>query len=310
MHMQAIWPGGTDFAGRSYLAVDFFFLLSGFVMARTYEARIVNGFGAYRFLRARILRLWPTMTVGALLALPFAWRDQPSIVTFLNIAIPNLLLLPTFAAASIFALNVPAWSIFFELLANAAHGLVLARLRSAGIGALAGCALAALAFAAWHFGNLDLGSRQVNAWGGLVRVAFSYMVGILLWRRFGDHPPVKIPPLAAFCAMPVLFSLPYWLAMPRMWWFDVAFVAICSPLILWGGLGLRRFTRMAVLSGAMSFPLYAVHYPLLLASESIGLSPASGVAVTVVGAAVLTWFSTRQITPPHINAQQNVQCDC
>ena len=305
MHIHAIWAGFPDLAGYSYLAVDFFFMLSGYVMARTYEARLVNGYGSYRFLRARIVRLWPTMAVGAVLALPFVWRDHPDVETFLKIVIPNLLLLPSFAVAEIFALNVPAWSIFFELVANAVHGAVLCRVRTPVLAVLAALSLGALTVAAWHFGGLDLGSQQGNVLGGLARVAFTYIMGILLWRLFGDRAPIPVPPLLAFVAMPVIFSLSYWLA-AEIWWIDLAFVTIGCPLILWGGLRLRRFTRVATLAGAASFPLYAVHYPLLLGAEAIGMHALSGLAVALLGAAALTWATTQR---NHI-VVQNSTAEC
>lgn len=288
MHVHAIWPRFPDLSGYAYLAVDFFFTLSGFVMARTYEARLRQGYGARRFFHARARRLWPTMAIGAVLALPFAWRDHPDIATFLAIVIPNLLLLPSFAVTQIFGLNVPAWSIFFELLANAVHGAVLCRMRTAALAALAALLLAVLAACAWYFGSLDLGARQDNVLGGLARVAFTYAMGILLWRWFGDRAPLPVPPLLALAAMPVVFSLSHWLG-ADYWLLDLGFVALGCPLILWGGLRQRAFGRLSAAAGALSFPLYAVHYPLLLGAEAAGLPPPAGLAVALGGAAAVAW---------------------
>ena len=288
MHVHAIWPSFPDLAGYAYLAVDFFFTLSGFVMARTYEARLAQGFGAGRFFRARALRIWPTMAVGAVLALPFAWRDHPDMTTFLKIVIPNLLMLPSFAVTELFGLNVPAWSIFFELVANAIHGVLLCRVRTPVLAGLCVVLLGLLAGCARHFGSLDLGSQQVNALGGLARVAFTYTMGILLWRWFGDRAPLPVPPLLAFAAMPVAFSLSHWLGQ-IYWGFDLAFVVVGCPLILWGGLRQRAFAKFAAAAGALSFPLYAVHYPLLLGAEALGLPPLAGLAVAFAGAAAVVW---------------------
>lgn len=289
MHVHAIWPAFPDVAGYSYLAVDFFFMLSGFVMARTYEARLAAGFGAVRFLRARAARLWPTMAVGAVLALPFAWRDHPQLGTFLMIVLPNLILLPSFAVKEIFGLNVPAWSIFFELVANAVHGALLCRIKTPVLAVVAAVLLAILAACARHFGTLDLGSQQSNVLGGLARVAFTYTLGVLLWRQFGDRPPIHVPPLLAFAAMPVVFSLSHWLV-HDYWGMDLAFVAIGCPLILWGGLRQRAFNRLSAAAGALSFPLYAVHYPLLLGAEALGMPPLAGLAIAAGGGAAVAWL--------------------
>ncbi len=286
MHVHAIWPTFPDLAGYSYLAVDFFFMLSGFVMARTYEARLVAGFGVCRFLRARAVRLWPTLAVGAVLALPFAWRDHPHVDTFLMIVIPNLLLLPSLAAPQIFGLNMPAWSVFFELVANAAHAWVLCRLRMATLAVIAVAAFGILATLGWHYGHLDLGSRLDNAIGGLARVALAYVAGIVLWRRFGDRAPVPVPPLLAWLAMPAVFSLARWLGDDFR--LDLAFVVLGCPLLLWGGLRQRRFARISSLAGALSFPLYAVHYPVLLVADAYGLSGWAGLIVAVVAGAIVT----------------------
>ncbi len=104
---------------RGYLAVDFFFMLSGYVMARTYEGRMRGGLW---FLRKRFWRLWPTVTVGSLIgvvaAIVAGAADAPG---FLLAATLNLLLVPILWAGAAFPINTPIWSIFFELFANGAR---------------------------------------------------------------------------------------------------------------------------------------------------------------------------------------------
>lgn len=291
MHVGAIWPGAPRVIGTAYLAVDFFFLLSGFVMARTYEARMKGGaMGAWRFMAARVRRLWPTMAVGAALAIPFLWRDTRDPAVFLAAAVPNLLLLPSFATPVLFALNTPAWSIFFEMVANLAHVVALRRLPSAVLAVVTAGFLAWAAACAVRFGNLDLGSAAQNMAGGFARVGFAYSLGVLLWRWHGDRPPLAVPPLFAMVAMPVLFvgSTMGGLEGPA---FDLAFIAVACPLLLWGGLDLPDrpgpLQTAMVAAGAISFPLYAIHYPVLLGAEAAGLRPwaAPGVAVGVAAMA-------------------------
>lgn len=292
MHVGAIWPNAPRIIGAAYLSVDFFFLLSGFVMARTYEERLRDGrLSAARFLVARYRRLWPTMAWGAAFSLPFLWRDNPDLPTFLGASLPNLLLLPSFATPVLFALNTPAWSVFFELVANLAHGLVLHQLRRAALAVAAVVSLVAVAACARHWGNLDLGSQADTMAGGFARVAFSYALGILLWRWHGNRAPIGIPAALAFAAMPVLFiaasTVPFEGAA-----FDLAFVAVGAPLVLWGGLNMRIASSglgwMCRVAGAMSFPLYAVHYPVLLAAEAVRLPLWLGPAVAIAAAAVVT----------------------
>ena len=54
----SIWFG-IAIAAKGYLAVDLFFMLSGYVMARTYEPRMARGFSPAAFFLARYRRLWP-----------------------------------------------------------------------------------------------------------------------------------------------------------------------------------------------------------------------------------------------------------
>ena len=101
---------------RAYLSVDFYFLLSGAVMARQYEGRFPH---APTFVRMRLRRLWPTIALGGLLgALVFASQMPPlgAVVACLM----GLLLVPWLGSdKGLFPLNPPTWSILFELLANA-----------------------------------------------------------------------------------------------------------------------------------------------------------------------------------------------
>lgn len=293
MHVGAIYPGAPRLVGAAYLAVDFFFLLSGFVMARTYEARMHAGtLPAWRFLRARYLRLWPTMAVGAVLSAPFLWRDNPDLPVFLRTALPNLLLLPAFAIPVLFGLNTPAWSVFFELVANVGHATVLRRLGNQGLALVVLVFFVAAAACGVHFGNLDLGSKAENIVGGLARVGLSYGLGVLLWRWHGDRAPLPVPPWLAFLAMPALF----WTASRAQaegWLFDLGFIALACPLLLWGGLALREggprsLQALCLAFGAISFPLYAVHYPVLLAVEAAGLDIWLAPVAALAAAALLT----------------------
>jgi len=296
MHTSAIWPGAPRTMGPAYLAVDFFFLLSGFVMARTYEGRMSAGaIGAGAFMTLRYRRLWPTMAIGAAASLPFLYRDVSEPARFLGAALPNLLLLPTFVTKELFSLNTPAWSIFFELAANLVHVLVLHRLGQRALGAIVAVFGAAVAACAFHFGNLDLGSQSVNMVGGFARVGFSYGLGVLLWRAHRDRAPIRVPRVLALIAMPLLFAgITAW--QREGWRFDLGFVLIGGPLLLWGGLRLARDAGaraqgLCMAAGALSFPLYAVHYPVLLGAEAAGLARGWGPVAAVAAAALVAWVT-------------------
>ena len=150
--------------GTAYLAVDLFFMLSGYVMARAYEKPLGEGLGAGRFFQLRLKRLWPTMFAAGLLATPvFLWTFG---LDAWPVVFTNLLLIPTPWTSRVFPLNGPAWSIFFELVANAAHGLVLHRISTRGLAILALIALLFLGSYAEEAGTTGLGAVPATMIGG------------------------------------------------------------------------------------------------------------------------------------------------
>jgi peptidoglycan/LPS O-acetylase OafA/YrhL len=101
-------------------------------------------------------------------------------------------------------------------------------------------------------------------WLVLLRVGLAYVLGILLWRLWGDSPPVKVPFAIAFAALPAYVGA-VWL-----WPWDYAplvFVLVLAPLMMLGGISASFRSPMALEAaiklGALSFPLYALHYPAI-----------------------------------------------
>lgn len=109
-------PVTTVIAPAGYIAVDFFFALSGFVIAATYEARLRNGLTPLRFIRIRLTRLYPLYLVGLLLGLTKAlgaWLvAAPHALTgaqILSATVFGLAILPTLPPLDdLFPLNGPA----------------------------------------------------------------------------------------------------------------------------------------------------------------------------------------------------------
>jgi peptidoglycan/LPS O-acetylase OafA/YrhL len=104
---------------------------------------------------------------------------------------------------------------------------------------------------------------------------------------------LRIPPFAAFLAMPALM-LAAQIAQAAGWMVDLAFVVIACPLLIAGGLAWRVENRTAWWLGAVSFPLYAVHSPLLHWSDGLGLGPLPGIACALALAA----YIARRMNPP------------
>lgn len=274
----------TGSSSNAYLAVDFFFMLSGYVMARTYESKLAAGGSGLTFFRSRVARLWPTMFAASLIGLPWlASRVSPDL--FWPVALANLLLIPVPIQNRSFLLNEPAWSIMFELLANAVHALVLWRLSNRQLVLLLVPLVAGLGWYASLY-TLEMGSKPETLGGGVFRVLTGYTIGILLWRLWRDVPRMQVSRPFTLSAMPILFGLSA-LVEGQSWQADMLFVLIVAPMLIAGGLRIERAGALLGWLGAISFPLYAVHSPILRSCQMVGLNPWIGAILSIAAAALL-----------------------
>lgn len=279
LHLRTLYKAPyVPFAAE--LSVDLFFLLSGFVMARTYDERFATGLTPARFIALRYVRLWFPLALGTVLGfIVVQTLEGPSLGLTAALGV-RLLFLPA-PWHGWFGLNRPAWSIFVEIASNAVH---------AGLGRTRALAIC-LAFSAIIFvfttaveGNVlwshDLGSTAGSIFRGLT----SYLLGVLLFRRFGDQPLGGNPRLA-IAAYPAILALgamtlPYAILAPLA-------VFILFPLIIRASLGLGE-SRWAEASGAISFPLYAVHFPIIATCSVVGLPPAIAAVSAILAALGVT----------------------
>jgi len=291
LHARAIFPHYPDWLGKGYLGVDFFLMLSGYLMARITEPRLAAGLGSGAFLAARYKRFWPTVAFGSLIGIPFLWvRTQGDPLWFAAALGANMALLPFPADRLIFPLNVPVWTIFAELAANAVHVLLLRRL---GLRPLAALALALLAATVWvgmAYGSLDVGARPSTMLYGVPRVFLAYTLGMLLWRWKRDAVLAPVPGWLALAAMPAAMLTAGALGW-RGWQFDIAFVLAICPLVIAGALRIARETALGRLSGEISFPLFAVHVPVLEAVRMAGYGVTLGVPLAIAVALGYLWWT-------------------
>ena len=189
--------GLTRCVNHGYLAVDFFFMLSGFVIGYAYDDRLKT-MGIMAFVKRRVIRLHPMVVIGALLGglLFYAQgteylkvSDVPvALLTFATLL--NLFLVPAWGEVEvrgygeIFPLNGPTWSLFFEYIANLLYVLAIRKLSTRWLAMLVfaiGGALFGYAITN-EYGNLGAGWTFANYgfWGGLLRVMFAFPAGLLL----------------------------------------------------------------------------------------------------------------------------------
>jgi peptidoglycan/LPS O-acetylase OafA/YrhL len=287
-HLPGIYPAFPAWFGKGYLAVDFFMMLSGYVMARTYEARLRGGLGTGQFVFVRYQRLWLTMAVGSLIGIGYLWSATAGDPAWFALGFAlNIMLLPAPVNNELTPLNSPGWSIFYELVANAVHAAFLWRLSNRALVGVIAVLLIPLAIFARMAGDLDFGALTVHAGPAVVRSLASYSIGVLLWRLWQDEPPLAVPPFFAMIVLPLLMSS----SLPGFGWlFDLAFILVLCPILIAGGLCLRSAPRWAVWSGMVSFPLYAVHMSTFRASFMAGLGPWTALLIALTAAVLLTWW--------------------
>ena len=279
------------------LAVDLFFLLSGFVMARTYDERLGESITPSRFIALRYERLWFPLAFGALVGFIVAQTvEGPSLGLAAALA-AQLLFLPA-PWHGWFALNLPAWSIFVEIISNAIHAL----LRRTWL--LTICwAFSALLFITTTAvaGRMLWGNDLPSTAGSIPRGLASYFLGVLLFRRFGDRP-LGCHPIAAIVAFPVALVLGANL-LPHSVLGPLAVFAL-FPLILRSAMGLEE-SRLAQAAGALSFPLYAVHLPIIWVAHLAGMSlVAAGGAAICVALGITLLFEVQRRAKSSVSAAQ------
>lgn len=278
-HVDFLFFGTQTLVKRGYLCVDFFFLLSGFVIANSYERKLSRGMGFREFVVVRIARLWPlvalTTLIGLIVQLPrwkrdFAELDAGSIVLTALFAAAGLPT-PTPLGTFFFPINGAAWSIFFEFAVNIAYALLLPLLNRRTLISLVVVSALLLLVAAIRFNSIDVGWSTSNILFGVPRALLSFCLGVLIWRldlpRLIAHPfrPVVLFAGLAFACLVM--------NVPREWLgalsglYDVAVVSLLFPALMLVAVRteLASTSRsIASFLGGISYSVYLLQTPLLI----------------------------------------------
>ncbi|SHE99726.1 acyltransferase family protein [Dysgonomonas macrotermitis] len=305
---------------HGYLAVDFFFILSGFVVGYAYDDRW-GKMNTKDFIKRRIIRLHPMVVMGAIIgAIMFYTQGcsvwDVSVVPVLALFIAtflNMLLIPATTGTEIrgvgemFPLNGPSWSLFFEYIGNILYALFIRRLPSKALAVLVfltGCGLAAFAIFG-PLGDLCVGYSLTGTefTGGSLRLLFSFSAGLLLSRVFR---PAKIKGAFWICSLAIVALL----AVPRIGgaehlWMNGIYDTLCCiaffPLLVYLGASGKSTdkytTRVCKFLGDISYPLYMVHYPFIylyfawVKNNDLTFEESfPGAAAVVVGSIILAYI--------------------
>lgn len=287
LHLSEYFSAATALP-HAYLAVDFFFLLSGFVIAYAYDERIARGMSLTTFMGLRLQRLYPLIAAGAVagavyvMALNRVEPDKARSIGYLAVALAfGMLLLPLSLASSdapAYPLNGPSWSLLFELLSNFVYALVGRRLSGLVLALLivaSAIGLGAITFLSlW---NQQIGDPKLHwtplarfALTGFSRVGFSFFSGVALFRLRGHKWTSRVKALGPVTAGAILVGI---FAAPERWSnaYDLLMTLIAFPLIVLAAAKCEPLGWTAVASkwsGWLSYPLYALHVPV--ASLTVG----------------------------------------
>lgn len=258
--------------GHSFLAVDFFFCLSGFVIAYAYDDRIEK-MGIAEFFKARLIRLHPLVVLGAILGLLSFFFDpflnQVKTLSTTNIIlmfIASILLIPfpimKKRGFALFAFNAPAWSLFWEYIANIFYAIVLSRISRKYLLILTILSTTLIGLVLLKSGSLTGGWNKATFWDGGARVAYSFLAGALIYRSnwiIKNNMGFIGSVILLVCAFMVPFSKWNWITEPIIVLFYFPFlVALGAGTTLTTGL-----KKLCNFSGKISYPIYMTHYSVI-----------------------------------------------
>ena len=289
-HVLESYTGGDRFVqiiNHGYLAVDFFFLLSGFVVAYAYDDRW-GKMTLWDFCKRRLIRLQPMIIMGSIIGAAlfylqasgiFPLISQTPLWKMLLVMVIGFTLLPLPISMDIrgwqemHPLNGPAWSLFFEYIANILYALVIRKLSKKALGVLVflfACLLI-------HYllmgptgdliGGWSLNEAQLNV--GFTRLLFPFFAGVLLC-RLGKL--IKINGAFWICSLLIIIilSVPRIGGSTHLWMnglYESLAVIILFPLVISIGAGSeiknKRSVKTCKFLGDISYPLYITHYPLI-----------------------------------------------
>ena len=289
-----VWEGFAFVGGgviqninHGYLAVDFFFMLSGFVINYAYDDRW-GKMGIKEFFTRRLIRLHPMIVFAAVIGTitflvqgstqwdgtqtPFSWVMLAMLLAMFFIpAIPGARY-EVRGNGEMFPLNGPAWSLFFEYIGNILYALIIRRLSTKRLRIVTTVLGSLMAYFAVMdvsgYGMIGVGWTidTVNFLGGLLRMLFPFTLGMLLARGF---KPLKLQGAFWICAgtLTALFAVPYLEGKYLNGIYEIFCIMVMFPILIRigasGNSSTSASTHISKFLGDISYPAYIIHYPFM-----------------------------------------------
>lgn len=309
---------------HGYLAVDFFFVLSGFVIGYAYDDRWQK-MSTLDFFKRRLIRLHPMIIISMVIGAAMFYFQESKIFPHIHDAqlwqvlltmIIGMTLIPLPPSMDIrgweemHPLNGPAWSLFFEYVANTLYALVVRRFSNGLLAVLVfvfGCVTIHYTLAGPKgdvIGGWSLAPEQFQI--GLTRLLYPFFAGLLLSRVV---KPGRIKHAFLICSLAVIAIL----AMPRFGdanslWMNGAYESLCIivffPLIVYvgasGSVSQGVASKVCEFLGGISYSIYIIHYAFIytytawVVDNNVALKEAWQVALgTFVSCVVLAYVCLR-----------------
>jgi peptidoglycan/LPS O-acetylase OafA/YrhL len=292
-------PDPHGFLLRGYLGVDFFFLLSGFVLARAYGDRVSTTASYRRFVTKRALRLFPLhLVVLAISAVTIAAFGRWPGFRQLLLEATLIHRLPGVQSTNQ-SFNSPDWSISTEWIVNLLMPLIVLLVLKTSRLISVSSVLVSYSVLIWICattgGSLDHSSA--NSYLPFLRCICEFSIGVSLcrWQTFGYRLPDAICLFAAFIS--TLFGLSDILIVPI---FALSILALSAER----GFAARALNWLPLYRlGEISFSIYLVHLPVLFvvrrAVVSANITGYAGLTTYVIGVVFITimisWLSYSKV---------------
>ncbi|MBE7220353.1 MAG: acyltransferase, partial [Caulobacteraceae bacterium] len=310
------WLNVPWLAPNAHFAVDLFFCLSGYVLPLAYGRASAADLPFAAFARIRLIRLMPIIVLaiaisGLYVAAKLGRQASPDLYAALAIAVAlGLLVVPFFdpphaiGGPQIFPLNGPEYSLFLEFVVNVAW---FASRRVAQLPLALVLAAGSLALLLVYGSGGDVAA---TFWHGFPRVFATFFAGVALYHVSQGRGAALARSRAAgrlfwaaCLAMAVLFFLPF--SVGQIGW--LAWVVVVAPVLVFTGAhveidGLAR--RLCMLTGALSYPIYALHYPIFcwlngaVQTRTHRQMPGIEVPLAFLAIVAVSWIALRAYDEP------------
>ena len=289
---------GTQIVNHGYLAVDFFFVLSGFVIGYAYDDRW-DKMTVWGFFKRRLTRLHPMVIAGMVVGAALFFFSASYFPNTLKVEwwkfalcfVMGLFMIPCGKGLDIRgwnelnSFNGPAWTLMFEYIGNILYVILFRHLPKVALAVLAACCavLTLDVTLGWNlFGLFPEGPHYtvIGGWSlspdqiyiGFTRLLYPFLCGLLISRILRiKRNPIHLRGGFWWCCLAIVILL----AMPcvggKMGVLDGSYQSLCIlllfPLIVVAGAGSKttdpKSTAVCKWLGEISYPIYITHYPLI-----------------------------------------------